>query len=101
MTPYLCSAIRCRDADLRGEYRNVGLLVMSPALRRAELRRGGLKQRAHLIGDDADFVRAMLKSLLEEAREVGSRPDRTASVPSPPPRRAGPPSRLRRTPRAG
>ncbi len=70
MTPYHYSVVRCRDADVRGEHRNVGLLVVSAAERKAWLRRGRLDNRAHLVGDDAAFVRALLDALEEEAKEV-------------------------------
>jgi hypothetical protein len=70
MNPYHYSVVRCRDAAVRGESRNIGLLVVSPALKKAWLRRGVLEQRAHLIGDEAAFVRALLDLLEEEAKEV-------------------------------
>jgi hypothetical protein len=70
MTPYHYSIVRCRDASVRGEYRNVGLLVMCPTTQKAWLRKGALKSRAHLVGDEATFVRALLDQLLQEAKEV-------------------------------
>ncbi len=70
MTPYHYSVVRCRDFAVRGEHRNVGLLVIAPELRKAWLRRGSLQQRAHLVGDDAAFVRAVLDLLEDEAQEV-------------------------------
>ncbi|MEZ4320535.1 MAG: hypothetical protein R3F61_23845 [Myxococcota bacterium] len=70
MNPYHYSAVRCRDAAVHGEYRNVGLLVVSPATKKVWLRRAPLKQRAHLVGDAAAFVKALLDLLLDEAREV-------------------------------
>jgi hypothetical protein len=70
MTPYHYSIVRCRDADVRGEHRNVGLLVVSPTERKAWLRRGRLDARAHLVGDDAAFVRALLDVLEDEAVDL-------------------------------
>ena len=70
MTPYHYSIVRCRDAAVRGEHRNVGLLVVSPAERKAWLRRGRLDTRAHLIGDEATFVRALLDVLEDEAVDL-------------------------------
>lgn len=70
MIPYHYSIVRCRDADVRGEHRNVGLLVVSPAEGAAWLRRGPLNARAHLVGDAAAFVRALLDLLEEEAAEL-------------------------------
>lgn len=70
MTPYHYSIVQCRDFAVRGEHRNVGLLVVSPAERKAWLRRASLPQRAHLLGDDAAFVRSLLEGLEEEARHV-------------------------------
>jgi hypothetical protein len=75
MTPYHYSVVRCRDAAVRGESRNVGLLVVSSAKRRAWLRRGSLDQRAHLVGDEAAFVRALLDLLEDEAGEVARESD--------------------------
>ena len=72
MTPYHYSVVQCRDASVHGEYRNVGLLVLCPAQRKVWLRRGGLKQRAHLLGDDATFVRALLDGLEDEAKLVAN-----------------------------
>jgi hypothetical protein len=70
MTPYHYSIVRCRDAEVRGEHRNVGLLVVSPVERKAWLRRGRLAARAHLVGDDAAFVRALLDILEDEAKDL-------------------------------
>ncbi len=70
MTPYHYSIVRCRDAAVRGEHRNVGLLVVSPAERKAWLRRGRLDARAHLVGDDAAFMRALLDVLQDEAEDI-------------------------------
>lgn len=70
MTPYHYSVVRCRDAAVHGELRNVGLLVASPAEKKTWLRRASLKQRAHLVGDDADFVKGLLDLLQDEFREV-------------------------------
>ena len=70
MIPYHYSIVRCRDADVHGEHRNIGLLVVCPTERKAWLRRGTLKSRAHLVGDDAAFVRALLDILVDEATEV-------------------------------
>lgn len=70
MAPYHYSVVRCRDNVVNGERRNVGLLVVSPTSRKAWLRRGQLHIRAHLLGDDAVFVRALLDMLEEEAKEV-------------------------------
>lgn len=70
MIPYQYSVVRCRDATVRGEVRNVGLLVVSPAQRKVWLRCRKLESRAHLVGDDAVFVRALLECLEAEAREV-------------------------------
>jgi hypothetical protein len=70
MIPYQYSVVRCRDATVRGELKNVGLLVVSPAQRKAWLRSRKLDSRAHLVGDDAAFVRALMECLEEEAREV-------------------------------
>lgn len=75
MIPYHYSIVRCRDAVVRGEHRNVGLLVVSPAERKAWLRRGRLDSRAHLLGDDAAFVRALLDVLKEEAGQVAREGD--------------------------
>lgn len=75
MKPYHYSIVRCRDAAVRGEHRNVGLLVVSPTARKAWLRRGLLKGRAHLVGDDAAFVRALLDVLVDEATEVAREGD--------------------------
>lgn len=70
MKPYHYSVVRCRDADIAGETRNVGLLVVSAGDRKVWLRRGRLESRAHLIGDDATFVRALLDQLQSEAEEI-------------------------------
>ncbi len=75
MNPYHYAIVRCRDAAVRGEHRNVGLLVISPAERRAWLRRGRLDSRAHLVGDDAAFVRALLDMLEDHARELAREGD--------------------------
>lgn len=75
MTPYHYSVVRCRDAAVRGESRNVGLLVVSSATRKAWLRRGPLEPRAHLVGDEAAFVRALLDLLEDEAGEVAREGD--------------------------
>lgn len=75
MIPYHYSVVRCRDADVAGEQRNVGLLVVSAVLRKAWLRRGNLIQRAHLVGDEATFVRALLDAMEEEAVEVAREGD--------------------------
>jgi hypothetical protein len=79
MTPYHYSIVRCRDASVQGEVRNVGLLVIAPSLGKAWLRRGALKARAHLVGDDAAFVRALLDGLEEHAKELARSRD-AASV---------------------
>lgn len=70
MTPFHYAIVQARDPSIGAERRNVGLLVLSPTLGKAWLRRGDLKQRAHLIGDDAAFVRALLDLLADEASEV-------------------------------
>jgi hypothetical protein len=70
MTPYHYAIVQARDATYASERRNVGLLVVSPAAGRAWVRRGNLKQRAHLLGDDATFVRALLDVLADQAAEV-------------------------------
>lgn len=75
MIPYHYSVVQCRDAAVTGEARNVALLVVSPAKRKAWLRRGQLKPRAHLVGDDAAFVRAMLDLLQDEATQVAREGD--------------------------
>lgn len=78
MNPYHYSVVQIRDPKFPGERRNVGLLVVCPALGKAWLRSGGLRQRAHLLGDDADFVRVLLALLEEEAKEVAK--ERSAKV---------------------
>ncbi|HMV67482.1 MAG TPA: DUF3037 domain-containing protein [Myxococcota bacterium] len=75
MIPYHYSVVRCRDAAVHGEPRNVGLLVVSPTARKAWLRRGGLKDRAHLVGDEAAFVRALLDALEDAAQDVAREGD--------------------------
>ncbi len=55
---------------MQGERRNVGLLVASPTTRTAWLRRASLKQRVHLVANEADFVKRLLDLLFEEARQV-------------------------------
>lgn len=70
MKSYHYSIVRCRDAVLHEEHRNVALLVVCPAAGRSWLARGRLDQRAHLLGDDAAFVRALLDVLEEEASEL-------------------------------
>lgn len=75
MIPYHYSVVRCRDARVSGERRNVGVLVISPTQRKAWLRRGRLDVRAHLLGDDAAFVRALMDGMLDEAREVARSAD--------------------------
>jgi hypothetical protein len=70
MTPFHYAIVRARDPNFAAEYRNVGLLVLCPAAGKAWLRRGALRQRAHLIGDDAAFTSALLDALDEEAAEV-------------------------------
>ncbi len=70
MTPFHYAIVQARDPSIGAERRNVGLLVLSPATGKAWLRRGDLRQRAHLLGDDAAFVRALLDMLAEEATEV-------------------------------
>lgn len=67
MTPYHTCLVQCRDQKHPGERRNVGLLVVSPTLGKAWLRRADLRQRASLLGDDAAFVRALLDGVEEEA----------------------------------
>ncbi len=70
MNAYHYSIVRCRDVAMPGELRNVGLLVLSPAQGKAWLRRADVKQKAHLIGDDAAFIRALLDLLATEAKQV-------------------------------
>lgn len=70
MTPYHYAIVQARDATYASERRNVGLLVVSPTAGKAWVRRGNLKQRAHLLGDDATFVRALLDVLADQAAEV-------------------------------
>lgn len=70
MASYHYATVVCRDNVLAGERRNVGLLVISPTSRRAWLRRGQLHIRAHLLGDDATYVRALLDMLENEAKDI-------------------------------
>ena len=70
MTPFHYAIIKARDPKFAAEYRNVGLLVLCPTAGKAWLRRGGLKQRAHLLGDDVAFTNALIDALHEEAIEV-------------------------------
>lgn len=70
MTPFHYAIVRVRDFKFAAEYRNVGLLVVCPAQGKAWLRSGGLKQHAHLLGDDEAFTRALLDALHDEAAEV-------------------------------
>ena len=68
MTPYHYSVVKCCDS--RGELRNVGLLVVSSFERRAWLRRGPPHTDAHLHGEEAAFVRAVLDAIEHAAGEV-------------------------------
>lgn len=70
MTPFHYTIIQSRDFAVAGEQRNVALLVASPAERKVWLRRGDLGVRAHLLGDEAAFVRALLDALEREARDL-------------------------------
>jgi hypothetical protein len=70
MIPYHYAIVQVRDAVIAAEKRNVGLVVLCPTLGKAWLRRADLKQRAHLIGDDAAFVRALLDRVAGEANEI-------------------------------
>jgi hypothetical protein len=70
MTPYHYAIVQVRDAAIAAEKRNVGLVVLCPTLGKAWLRRADLKQRAHLIGDEAAFVRALLDGVAAEATEI-------------------------------
>ncbi|MEQ1564037.1 MAG: hypothetical protein ABMA64_00245 [Myxococcota bacterium] len=69
MKAYHYSVVHCRDGARSGEAHNVGLLVVSPG-DRAWIRRADVKSRTHLVGDPAQFVRAMLDLYQEEATEV-------------------------------
>lgn len=75
MIPYHYCVVQCRDALVRGEHRNVGLLVISPTAKRAWLRRGPLHTRAHLLGDEAAFVRSLLDAIEDAAAEVAREGD--------------------------
>lgn len=70
MTPFHYTIVQCRDFAVVGERRNVGLLVAAPALRKLWLRRGDLRLRAHLIGDEGAMVRALLDAVEAEAAEL-------------------------------
>jgi hypothetical protein len=75
MIPYHYCVVRCLDAALGGEQRNIGLLVVSPAARKSWLRRGALQARAHLVGDEAAFVRSLLDTLEDAARDLARQGD--------------------------
>ncbi len=70
MTPFHYAIVQARDPSFGAERRNVGLVALSPATGKAWMYRGDLRSRAHLLGDDAAFVRALLDMLQEEAGEV-------------------------------
>ncbi len=71
MTPYQTTVVQHRD--VRGELRNVALLTISPTSGEAWLDRAPLKERAHLVGDEMTFVKALLDVLRDEANEVARR----------------------------
>lgn len=70
MTPYHYTIVRCRDFRVEGEQRNIGLLALSPAGKKAWLRKAVRVSRTGLVGDDADFVDALLDGLYEEATQL-------------------------------
>lgn len=74
-TPYHYTVVRCRDPRVEGEHRNVGLLALVPARRKVWLRRSVRVSRTGLVGDEADFVDALLDALLDEARRVAESGD--------------------------
>lgn len=70
MTPYHYAIVQVRDGAVAAERRNVGLVVLCPARGKAWVRQADLNQRAHLIGDESAFVRALFDSLADEAQEI-------------------------------
>lgn len=78
MTPYHYTVVRCRDPRIEGEYRNVGLLALAPTTRQAWLRKAVRGARTGLIGDDADFVDALLDGLLDQAKQLAKTEDAAA-----------------------
>lgn len=75
MNPYHYTVVRCRDFRVEGEERNVGLLALSPTMKRAWLRKSVRTARTGLVGDDADFIDALLEGLLVEARQIARSAD--------------------------